>query len=134
MADEPKSLVLFDGVCNFCNDAILFIIDRDPRERFEFASLQSERGQQTLREHALGESISTVALVQDGRAYTKSKAALRVAKRLRWPWPLFYVLMLVPSFVRDAAYDWFAARRYVFFGKSESCRVPTPELRRRFVS
>ena len=133
MPDDTKVLVLFDGVCNFCNDAVLWLIDRDPRERLQFASLQSELGQRIVRERGLSPELRSMAVVEEGRAYARSAAALRALRWLRFPWPLLYVLMLVPRFVRDAAYEYFAAHRYVWFGKSESCRVPTPALRRRFV-
>jgi predicted DCC family thiol-disulfide oxidoreductase YuxK len=149
MADRSKSLLLFDGACNFCNGAVLFVIDRDPQERFVFAPLQSELGKQTLRENGLETMLAarapagagqagaltgaaSLVLIERGRVYLRSAAALRVALRLRWPWPLFYAALLVPRFVRDWVYETFAARRY-WFGQSDSCRVPTPELRRRFV-
>jgi predicted DCC family thiol-disulfide oxidoreductase YuxK len=133
MPDDTKVLVLFDGVCNFCNDAVLWMIDRDPHERLQFASLQSELGQRIVRERGLPGELRSMALVEGERAYVRSAAALRMLRWLRLPWPLLYVLMLVPRVVRDAAYEYFAAHRYVWFGKSESCRVPTPALRRRFV-
>ena len=135
---EDKTLMLFDGVCNFCNGAVLFFIDRDPHERLVFASLQSELGQATLRAHGLPAdptlgSKATMVVIEGGRVYQRSTAALRVARLLRWPWPLLYAAVLVPRFLRDWAYDTFAARRY-WFGRSDQCRIPTPELRRRFVA
>jgi predicted DCC family thiol-disulfide oxidoreductase YuxK len=149
MVDRSKSLLLFDGACNFCNGAVLFVIDRDPHERFVFAPLQSELGKQTLRANGLDAMLeertppaagqagaltgsASMVLIEGGRAYLRSAAALRVVLRLRWPWPLLYAGLLVPRFLRDWAYETFAARRY-WFGQSDSCRVPTPELRRRFV-
>jgi predicted DCC family thiol-disulfide oxidoreductase YuxK len=147
MEEPGKSLLLFDGACNFCNGAVLFVIDRDPGERFVFAPLQSELGRETLRAHGLGAMLeapesasarpalagnSSMVLIERGRVYLRSNAALRVALRLRWPWPLLYAARLVPRIVRDWAYDAFAARRY-WFGQRDSCRVPTPELRRRFI-
>ena len=131
---EPELLILFDGVCNFCNATVNFAIDRDPGERFRFAALQSELGQRLVREHNLSSELPSSVLIERGRAYTRSTGALRAAKYLRFPWSLASLLLLVPRFLRDAAYDWFAARRYRFFGQSDSCRVPTPELRRRFLS
>jgi predicted DCC family thiol-disulfide oxidoreductase YuxK len=133
MAGDTRLLLLFDGVCNFCNDSVLWVIDRDPTERFQFASLQSELGQRLVRERGLPTEVSTIVLIEGERHYVRSAAALRVARHLRLPWPLLYALIAVPRALRDAAYDFFAARRYVWFGKSESCRVPTPALRRRFV-
>jgi predicted DCC family thiol-disulfide oxidoreductase YuxK len=129
-----KSLLLFDGVCNVCNATVLFVVDRDPHEHFQFASLQSELGARTLREYGLPMDLNTVVLIENGKAYVRSSAALRMARRLRWPWPLFYALMLIPRALRDVLYDAFASRRYALFGKSEQCRIPTPELRRRMLA
>jgi predicted DCC family thiol-disulfide oxidoreductase YuxK len=134
MTANAKSLLLFDGVCNVCNAAVLFVVDRDPKAQFQFASLQSELGERTLREHGLPMELNTVVLIEGGRAYTHSNAALRVARGLRWPWPLLYALMIVPRALRDAAYRAFASRRYALFGKSEQCRIPTPELRKRMLA
>jgi predicted DCC family thiol-disulfide oxidoreductase YuxK len=135
MDRAPKKLVLFDGVCNVCNAAVLFIVDRDPREQFVFASLQSELGQQVLRDHAIPPTTDSVVLVENGETHVCSTAALRIAKELRWPWPVFYYLFTpVPRVLRDAAYQAFARRRYALFGKSDQCRIPTPELRRRMLT
>src|ERR1700712_4007263 len=113
MARESKQLVLTDGVCNFCNSAVLFIVDRDPKERFVFAQLQSEAGIEALRAHGLGElPLSTMLLIADGRVYMRSDAALQIARGLRWPWPLaFYLFRWLPRTVRDAAYKYFASHR-----------------------
>jgi predicted DCC family thiol-disulfide oxidoreductase YuxK len=128
-----KSLLLFDGECNVCNATVLFVVDRDPNERFQFASLQSDLGRSKLREHGLPFDLNTVVLVEGGRAFVRSDAALRVARRLRWPWPLFFALMVVPRVMRDTLYSWFAGHRYAWFGKADQCRLPTPELRRRML-
>ena len=132
MATDQPALVLFDGVCSFCNASVLFVIDRDPSERFVFAPLDSDVGQRTLSQHSLTVGPSTMVLVEDDTVYTRSTAALRIARRMRFPWPLLYAFILVPRVLRDALYSAFAARRY-WFGRTESCRVPTPELKRRFV-
>lgn len=130
-----QRLVLFDGACNFCNGAVLFIVDRDPKERFKFASLQSEVGQGTLQRHDCRQDLDSVVLVEKGRAYTCSTAALRIAKGLRFPWFLFfYLFMLVPRALRDWAYRYFARHRYQWFGKADQCRIPTPDMRRRMVT
>lgn len=133
MTADPRAIVLFDGVCNFCNGAVNFIIARDPQGRFQFASLQSEVGQRLRAEHGLGTDIHTMAVVVRGRAYVRSSAALEVARRLSGAWPLLYATVVIPAFLRDALYKFFAARRYKWFGKSESCRVPTPDVRARFL-
>jgi predicted DCC family thiol-disulfide oxidoreductase YuxK len=125
----------------------LFVVDRDPSERFVFAALQSDVGVQTLRDHGLvdgepapaahaGEpDLDTIVLIEGERAYTRSTAALHVAKGLRWPWPvLYYAFIWLPVSVRDAGYSYFARHRYAWFGKSDQCRIPTPELRRRILT
>ena len=134
---ETSRVVLFDGVCNVCNSTVNFIIDRDPKGRFRFASLQSPEGRALAEPHGIAsgaEMPTTMALIEGNRAYTDSTAALRIARLLRAPWPLFYVAIIVPRALRDVAYRFFAARRYKWFGRSESCRVPTPEIRGRFLS
>lgn len=134
MKEEQFAIVLFDGVCNFCNSSVQFIIDRDPARHFRFAPLQSTVGQSLLRAHGLDPNqLSTMVLVHGGKIYLRSTAALRIARGLRQPWPWLYGLVLFPRFLRDAAYSWFAARRYQWFGKSEACRLPTPEFRSRFL-
>jgi len=131
---EP-SVVLFDGVCNVCNRTVNFIIDRDPDARFRFASLQSPEGMALAAPHGIdGSQPSTLVLLEEGKAYTQSTAALRIARRLRAPWPLACALLAVPRALRDAAYRFFAANRYRWFGKADVCRVPTPEIRSRFLS
>jgi predicted DCC family thiol-disulfide oxidoreductase YuxK len=134
MADDAELLLLYDGVCNFCDATVNFVIDHDPKARFRFVALQSDLGARLVSEYELSPEVSSSVLIEGGRAYTRSTGALRAARYLRFPWPLLAALLLVPRSVRDAAYDWFAARRYRFFGKAEVCRVPTPELRRRFLS
>ena len=130
------AVVLFDGVCNVCNDSVLFIIDRDPRGRFRFAPLQSHFAQEllgSLGEVVAGEGVDSMVLVEGSRAYLRSDAALRIAKGLRSPWPVLGVLLAVPRPIRDLVYDLIARNRYRWFGREEVCRVPTPELRERFV-
>ena len=133
----PQSVVLFDGVCNFCNGAVNFIIDRDRKGRFRFAPLQSEAAaallKQNGREVPAGDP-DTLILVEDGKVYERSTAALRIARGLRMPWPLFYALIIVPRPLRDFFYRVFARNRYRWFGRSDSCRMPTPELRARFLA
>lgn len=129
------SIVLFDGVCNLCNHSVHFIIDRDPHQQFRFASLQSDHGRQLLEHHGLpAEQLDSIVLIEAGRAYLRSSAALRIARRLKWPWKIFYLGVVIPRPIRDAIYRWIAANRYRWFGKEETCRIPTPELRSRFLS
>lgn len=131
---DPTALILFDGVCNVCNASVNFILDHDPAGRFRFASLQSAVGQKVLRDlKRPAASFDSVILVENGRFYEKSDAALRIARHLRgWRWA--WGLRFVPKFLRNAAYDLIARNRYRWFGRREVCRVPTPEERERFVA
>jgi len=126
--------VLFDGVCNLCNGSVLFIVARDPEAYFRFAPLQSETGRRLLVESGLIDSPSdSIVLIQDGQGFTRSRAALEIVRRLRFPWSLFYALILIPPFLRDKGYDLIARNRYRWFGKRDVCMTPTPELRSRFL-
>jgi len=127
-------LILFDGICNFCNRSVNFIIDHDPHKRFRFVPLQSELGQSLLRRFGLPRGdVDTMILVDDGRAYARSSAALRVAWRLGGWWRFFTLLFAIPPLLRDGAYNVLASNRYRWFGKTETCRVPTADVRDRFV-
>lgn len=131
---DPKHVVLFDGVCNLCNSSVNFLIDRDLDGTFLFASLQSGFGQQVLAsEHLDKDDLKSIILISGGRVYTRSSAILRIARRMRAGWPLLFALISVPRVIRDGLYDFVARRRYRWFGKRASCRVPTPELRSRFL-
>lgn len=126
-------LVLFDGVCHLCNRSVQFILDRDPRGVFRFAPLQSALGRRLLHAHGFADGwYDGIVLIEKGRCWVKSTAALRIAGRLPFPWKLLVVLRLVPRVVRDAVYDIIARYRYRWFGRGETCRLPTPELRDRF--
>ena len=126
-------IVLFDGVCNVCDATVNFIIDHDRAAIFHFASLQSDAGRRLCREHGIPENFDTIAFIKDGRAYVRSAALLEIAKGLDGAWPILFSLVVLPRPVRDRAYRYFAEHRYAWFGKAESCRVPTPELLRRFL-
>ncbi|MNP34955.1 hypothetical protein D3C76_1282650 [compost metagenome] len=126
----PSSIVLIDGMCFLCQGATKFIIRNDPAGRFHFASLQSVLGQKLLSERGVPmESMNTFVLIEDGHYYTRSTAALRIAKYLRGLWPLTYVLILIPNVIRDTVYQYIAKNRYRWFGKSDQCMLPTPELK-----
>ncbi|MCE1164389.1 MAG: DCC1-like thiol-disulfide oxidoreductase family protein [Bacteroidetes bacterium] len=127
--------MLFDGVCNFCNSSVNFIIDRDPGKRFFFASLQSGYAGKILAEYRLDQTdFDTIILVSpEGRLHKRSGAALRIAAKLRFPWCLFYAFIIVPPFLRNVFYNIVARNRYRWFGKRDACRIPTAEERERFV-
>lgn len=128
-----SDVILFDGVCNFCNASINFVIDRDAARRFRFASLQSDFGQRLLAENKRQlTDFDTVLLLREGTLFEKSDAALEIARYLKgWSW--LYLFRVVPRFIRDFFYDMIAKNRYRLFGKSESCRIPTPEEKKLFV-
>ena len=127
-------VVLFDGVCNLCNGAVQFIISRDPKGYFNYAALQSEAGQRLLEVyHHSRTEINTIILIQNGKRYTKSTAALLVARRLTSLWPLLSVFIVIPRFLRDPIYDYIARNRYKWFGQKAECRIPTAEIKLRFL-
>jgi predicted DCC family thiol-disulfide oxidoreductase YuxK len=129
-----QDVLLFDGVCNLCNGAVNFIIDHDPRGHFKFAALQSDFGQEKLAELGFNtEQFDSLVLLSEDKVYTKSTAALRIAKKLSGLYPLLYIFIVVPPFIRHAVYDLIGRNRYRWWGKEDSCRMPTPELRQRFV-
>ena len=131
---SPPSIVLFDGVCNLCSGSVQFLLKRDREGRLRFASLQSDAGRRLMAEHGLPvDSLSSVLLVEDGRVWRESSAALRIARHLPGAWKLLRVLALVPRPLRDAVYRWIARNRYRWFGKAETCWLPTPELKARFL-
>jgi len=129
-----KPTILFDGVCNLCNSSVDFVIRRDQNDTFQFASLQSSYA----RNHPLipndpTKNLDTVILLKDQKVYTKSSAALRIAKELNGFWPLLYLFVLIPKAFRDLVYDWVASNRYRWFGKSETCRIPTEKECSKFI-
>ena len=126
-------IILFDGVCNFCNGAVNWIIAHDKDAKFKFAPLQSEFGEEKRRQFGIGDDVDSIILIDDGRAYTHSSAALRVAKTLGGIWSLGYAGIIVLRPIRDAFYRWFARNRYRWFGKQDACMIPTPDVRARFI-
>ena len=128
------SIILFDGVCNLCNGAVNFVIKRDPGNVFKFTPLQEKQGVLLLKKHAVdSRKLDSIVLIENGNVYIKSSAALRIAKKLSGLWPLFFVLLIIPSFIRDGVYDFIAKNRYKWFGKKEQCMIPTPGLREKFL-
>lgn len=133
---HPLSVVLFDGDCSFCNRSVQFILRRDPGKRFQFAPLQSSIAQRLLQQagRRREDLPDSIVLLEQDRLYTKSTAALRIARGLRGLWPLASVFLVFPAFLRDAVYDLIARNRYRWFGRQQTCLIPTPEIRERFLS
>jgi predicted DCC family thiol-disulfide oxidoreductase YuxK len=130
-----KRIILFDGVCHFCDGAVQFIIKRDPDARFLFAPLQSSYGQDFLRQQGLPtDTFSSMMYIKGDRVYTKSTAALKIVRELNGFWPLIYIFILIPNPLRDAVYERIAQNRYKWFGKKDTCTIPSPDIRKRFLS
>lgn len=131
---KQQPVILFDGVCNFCNGAVNFVIKRDKKALIQFAPLQSEKGRMFSKQFGFSEEdMKTFLFIEEGKVYTKSAAALKVCRYLGALWPLCYGFMIVPKFIRDGIYNWIAKNRYKWFGKKETCMIPTPEVRTRFI-
>ena len=135
MTDAPAGpLILFDGVCNLCNAAVQWVIERDRRGIFRFGALQSEAGRAALRGEGTAKDLpDSIVLIDGAGAHTRSEAAIRIAGGLGFPWSLAVVAFAIPRPLRDAVYSWVARNRYRWFGRRESCMVPTAELAERFV-
>jgi predicted DCC family thiol-disulfide oxidoreductase YuxK len=133
-AEAGRPVILFDGVCNLCTGSVRFVIERDSRKQFRFASLQSPVADKLLGPQRIkGDRLESVVLVVGEQIYRKSSAALLIAKRLDGLWPLLSVLLAIPRPLRDAVYDWIGRRRYRMFGKRAACWKPRPELADRFL-
>ncbi len=128
-------LILFDGVCNLCNGFVNFVIDRDSQNHFKFAPLQSQMGQKILQDFNLQTTdFQTVILLKDNKILKKSDAVLEIVKYLDGPLRFLQYTKIIPRFLRDLVYDFVAANRYRFFGKQDTCRIPTPELKSKFLT
>jgi predicted DCC family thiol-disulfide oxidoreductase YuxK len=129
-----RTLVLFDGVCVLCNGFVDFLLPRDANGELTFGALQSEAAKQALRDAGLPDALpQTVIVIDDGRVYQESTAVLRVFRRLGWPWRALSWLRVVPRPLRDAVYRFIAKRRYRLTGRRDSCRIPNPAERARFL-
>ncbi|HTD92346.1 MAG TPA: thiol-disulfide oxidoreductase DCC family protein [Chitinophagaceae bacterium] len=129
-----KPIVLFDGVCNLCNRSVQFILKRDKRKLFQFASLQGKRGQELLRKFDLPTNdFNSFILLEGNKIYTRSGGVLRILRRLGGGWSLFYAFIIIPPFIRNGVYNWIARNRYKWYGKREECWIPTPDLKSRFL-
>lgn len=135
MKKPSNPILLFDGVCNFCDSTVQLILKYDEAEQFQFAALQSDAGQELLKEYQLPlENFDSLVVIEENRYYLKSSAALKIAKYLSGFWKLFYVFILIPRPLRDFLYGIIAKNRYKWFGRKESCRIPAPKERKRFLN
>lgn len=130
--NEP--VILFDGVCNLCNGIVRFVLKNEKNNHFKFAALQSKTGQRLLEQYSVKLfELETLVLIQNGKVFTRSDAALAIAASLRFPFHWVTIFSILPKKFRDRLYDWIAAHRYQFFGKQKECMVPKPEWRSRFL-
>ena len=127
-------IILFDGLCKFCNGMVNFIIRQDKKKIFRFAALQSEAGQKLLRQYHLPlENLDSFVLIDNERIYKSSTAGLKLYNHLPWYWKWTQVFWIVPAFIRNAVYDFMAKNRYKWFGKKDQCMIPSPEVKSRFL-
>jgi predicted DCC family thiol-disulfide oxidoreductase YuxK len=131
---DQKVIVLFDGICNLCNGAVRFLIQRDKRNIFLFASLQSDAAQQLLKKYGLNpDAFDSIVVIDQGNVYERSDAALKIASYLGRFWSWLVIFKILPRFFRDGVYNIVARTRYRVFGKRAECMIPTPELKDRFL-
>lgn len=134
--DLKQPIILFDGVCNLCNGFVQFVLDREKNNKITFAALQSEVGQTLLKQYnlPLETTPSSIIFISGNKAHTQSSAVLKMAKFLKKPWYFITYFLAIPKPIRDFIYRIIAKNRYVFFGKTEACWLPTPELQSRFLT
>jgi predicted DCC family thiol-disulfide oxidoreductase YuxK len=132
---EQKQLILFDGICNLCNSSVQYVIKHDSKDKFMFTALQSEVGQQIIKEYNIdtAKTDSILLYTPEVGISSKSMAALKIAFQLGFPNNLLCVFFIIPPFVRNYVYDYIAKNRYKWYGKKESCMIPTPELKSKFL-
>ena len=129
-----NNIVLFDGICNLCNESVQLIIRNDKKEVFSFSPLQSDFSKRILKDQKSSDRIpDSIVLIEENRLFFKSTAALKIAKRMDRPWPLFYLFIIIPKPVRDFFYDQISKHRYRVFGKKDSCMLPSAEINSRFL-
>jgi predicted DCC family thiol-disulfide oxidoreductase YuxK len=128
-----SKIVLFDGLCNLCSSSVRFIIKRDSKRKFLFASLQSDYAREILSANSLDDSMRTIVLIKNSRVYLQSDAVLEISLELDGLWPVFYSLKIIPRFIRNSAYRFVSRNRYRWFGKTDACWLPSPGLSSRFI-
>lgn len=131
---KNKPIIFFDGVCNLCNSSVQFVLKHEKSAYYQFASLQSDFGQQFLAQHNLDiNTFNSFLVFEDDKLYSKSSAALQVSKKLKFPYSVLQIGLIFPSFIRDFVYDFVSKNRYKWFGKSDVCQIPKPEFKLRFI-
>ncbi|WP_312473132.1 thiol-disulfide oxidoreductase DCC family protein [Neobacillus sp.] len=128
-----ERIILFDGVCNLCNSSVQFIIKRDTKGNFKFASLQGATGQKLLEKYGLNTDINSFVFIENERIFVKSTGALRVCRNLNGSWKMLSAFLVLPRFIRDFFYEIIVKNRYKWFGKKETCMLPLPEWKNRFL-
>lgn len=133
MNDQP--IILFDGICNFCNSAVNFTLKRNTKADILFAPMQSSSGQKILSQYHLpADRMESFVFIENKKPYKQSTAALKVCRHLNGLWPLCYGFIIIPKFIRDGIYNWVAKNRYKWFGVRQQCMIPTPEIKSRFLN
>jgi predicted DCC family thiol-disulfide oxidoreductase YuxK len=134
LKNKNYAIVLFDGICNFCSRSVQFIIRRDPAGYFRFAALQTEKGRIMAEKYGINLiRTNSIILIENERVYYRSDAALRIFRKLRGVWKLFYAFIIVPSFIRNFIYDYIARNRYKWFGTLDNCFIPDESIKSRFL-
>lgn len=131
---EDHPIVLFDGMCHFCNGVVNFLIRQDTKKILRFAAMQSAAGKKILEAYGFDDNYTkSFIFIENGKAYKKSTAGLKLYGKLPWYWKWSQLFWIVPKFIRDGVYEFISNNRYKWFGKRQTCRVPTPEERKRFI-
>ncbi|HFS67003.1 MAG TPA: thiol-disulfide oxidoreductase DCC family protein [Flavobacteriia bacterium] len=133
MTSNTKPIIFFDGVCNLCNASVQFVIKRDKKKQFLFASLQSDVAKNILLHKKMKINLDSIVLLKGKQLFVKSDAALEILKDLGFPYCIIYVFKIIPKFIRDFVYDIIAKYRYQWFGKRATCMIPTNDLKKRFI-
>lgn len=136
MSELPNdtSIILFDGICNFCNSSVNKIIKHDKKNQFKFAALQSETGKKLVEKHSIDSTkIDSIILIENDAVFIKSTAILKISKQMSGLYPLAFGFIIIPAFIRDIVYDFVARNRYKWFGKKDSCMIPTAEVKEKFI-
>ncbi|WP_044022361.1 thiol-disulfide oxidoreductase DCC family protein [Bacillus sp. SG-1] len=128
-----NGVILFDGVCNLCNSIVQFVIKRDKNAYYQFASQQSTKGKALMEKHHIDPATDSIILIEQDRAYMKSTAAVKVCRNLDGIWKVFYFGIIIPKAFRDYLYDYIAKNRYKWFGRRDTCMLPGPEMKKRFI-